>query len=334
MKTISVIFTGGTIGSITENGVIHTAEGVARELMNDYRHYFADDTVFRVSSPAEVLSENLTPEDWQRFYEAALAASANCDGILMTHGSDTLAYTAAYLSMVWNKEIPLVLVASSTPLSSPGSDGWEHFRSGVTLLRRPQLRGVYTVWHMEGSTQVFLGSRVVSAAVVSDDFSGIEGRAFGEIRNGRLVRYRHPGNPSFASLAKRCPVKETKPAGGIVMMTAYPGLRYEDVILPKGTKAVLHRLYHSDTACTKEGAYSLAAFIRRCKEVGVDSYLLCYRPADAVPYETTAALLEAGAQPMRLISAEAAYVKLQLAYAQQEMSPGEFIKQNIWFEHF
>ena len=101
-KRIAVIFTGGTIGSRTADGVItigsRTADGVidldpdAPELLLTVcRNRYSDlrDVSFSVYRPIDVLSENMTPYEFGKIAECVSIIKDDDDvsGIILTHGT-------------------------------------------------------------------------------------------------------------------------------------------------------------------------------------------------------------------------------------------------------
>ncbi len=105
MKNILLVFTGGTIGSAATEGTINTS-GIARfKLVQQFRQHYKHHQHIQFSTiqPLEILSENLAPCAWQTLITALEAEQPDqFDGIIITHGTDTLAYTAAALSFYFN----------------------------------------------------------------------------------------------------------------------------------------------------------------------------------------------------------------------------------------
>ena len=57
-------------------------------------------------------------------------------GVILTHGSDTLAYTSALLGMYFRHfDIPLFIIASNKPIGEKGSNGLFNFTSAVGLIK-------------------------------------------------------------------------------------------------------------------------------------------------------------------------------------------------------
>ncbi len=111
---ILVILTGGTIGSFSENNVLNTTDSSAYEIINKYREKYNSDVEFEVIQPFSILSENFTLETFNKLAETLNKTDFNAyDGIIITHGSDTVSYTSAFISMLFaDRECPIVFVAS------------------------------------------------------------------------------------------------------------------------------------------------------------------------------------------------------------------------------
>ena len=68
-------------------------------------------------------SSNVQPEEWRALARAAHEALKASDGVVITHGTDTMAYTAAALSfMLAGERKPVILTGSQLPLDHPLTD--------------------------------------------------------------------------------------------------------------------------------------------------------------------------------------------------------------------
>ena len=133
---ILVIFTGGTIGSTCENGIISPDKEKKYRLLEAY---FANGgkAEFDTAQPYTVLSENLNGEHLSLLYKSVKEAiSQNIyDGIIVTHGTDTLQYTSAFLSyMLGLCNTPVVLVSSNYPIDNPKANGVDNFTAAVDFI--------------------------------------------------------------------------------------------------------------------------------------------------------------------------------------------------------
>lgn len=129
---ITLLATGGTIASQqTEQGLmpLTTAAGIL-DFMPSLR-LLADLTaqdVFMLDS------SNIQPEEWQQLAQAVREAAGAADGIIITHGTDTMAYTASALSfMLPGITIPVVFTGSQLPLTHPHSDAPGNLREAFAM---------------------------------------------------------------------------------------------------------------------------------------------------------------------------------------------------------
>ncbi len=322
MKKILVVFTGGTIGSRLTGATIDVDQAVSRMILNGFEKAFPGETELDAVQPMNVLSENFTPKHW-KIISDCIYEKKDCgyDGVIVTHGSDTIPYTSAYLSYVFSQsQIPIVLTCSNYVLDHPKSNGQQNFNNSVLLITRNSLRGIFSVFRDDkGKNVVFLGTRMEEANPYNDQFTTCGGIEFGEIKDGKFLPVTHPTNPAPEELVPDGTKKieadclsEFK--NEIFAVKAYPGLNYTNFCFGPKTKAVLCSLYHSSSNCVGTNEYSLTEFIGRCAAKNIDVYLMSFKNTGGEHYLTTKTIMEAGGIPLVNISFEAAYVKLNLAY--------------------
>lgn len=338
MKHILVVFTGGTIGSSASDGTIKPSESAPFKLLGEFQWRFpeaAKDIAFESIEPIRMLSENLAPAAWPIIIEAIEAKQPErYDGVIVTHGTDTLAYTAAALSFYFHGlKVPLLMVSSDYPLDHPKANGLDNFHCAVDFIREIKDPGVFVPYRNQGQTlQVHRGARLASSLQLSGDFFSVQGQSYLEYDGGRFIGTGMPAFERQAELPKLKPLFSDR----ILMIRPYPGLDYAHFSLD-GVDAVLHDLYHSGTACSTlqwGDNHSLLAFIKRCRQQGVKLYLA---PARQSPdaYESARCLLDAGAEMIWNLSIEAAYVKLALAYGnfQEGQDIAAFLAVDMAGEH-
>ncbi len=108
----------------------------------------------------------------------------NYDGIIVTHGTDTMAYTSALLSvMIENPPIPIVMTGSQKPYFSLDTDAKDNFRAAFIAACESELKSVCVVF----DRQIFDGLDCYKAYSV--DFSAFSAydRKTGVIENGRVI---------------------------------------------------------------------------------------------------------------------------------------------------
>ncbi|TRW95557.1 asparaginase [Candidatus Methylobacter oryzae] len=337
MKNILVVFTGGTIGSVATGGTINTEGSTSFQLIRLFEQHYENHRQihFDTIQPLQILSENLAPAAWNTLIQAIETARPDqYDGIIVTHGTDTLAYTACALSFYFNAiDIPMLLVSSDYPLAHAKANGLENFICAVEFILQRNETGVFVPYRNQQQTaQLHRGSRLTCSLQLSGDFFSVQDKSYMRFENRQFSL---PNPPEQQTPARHVPLKADFSAR-ILMIKPYPGLDYGSFNL-NNADAVLHDLYHSGTACASlqwGENYSLLEFIKRCKQQGISVYLApALKSADA--YQSTQALIEQGAKIIWNMSIEAAYVKLLLAYGncdhRQEIM--DFIDADVAGEH-
>ncbi len=339
MNRILVVFTGGTIGSKTTDATIDVNHKAGFLLIDAFKKKSqVSDIQFDTIQPMNILSENLTPIHWSKLYEVLNETDrSRYDGIIITHGSDTLPYTSAAISFFfYNTRIPIVITASNYPLDCEKSNGLNNFTCSVDFIVHGKIPGIFTIFQNDrGENIVYLASRLMEAESYKDQFFGFGGYYYGEMKDGAFIPKIDRMNPSIDQLLeqRRKPEKENITfQNDVFALRAYPGLNYNLLQWKENPKAILHSLYHSATGCTTDSDYSLARYIKKCKEEGIEFYLISFKDIDRDLYLTSRELLECGAIPLMNISFEAAWVKLCIAYNQTSMKPQEFMEKELFFE--
>ena len=123
LPTVSILSTGGTIASKVDyrTGAVTSQFDVEdilraipelREIAN-----FKGEVIYNI------LSENMKSEYWQTLARTIAAEiEGGADGVMITHGTDTMGYTAAALSFMLVTPVPIVLVGSQRSADRPSSD--------------------------------------------------------------------------------------------------------------------------------------------------------------------------------------------------------------------
>ncbi|GEP19405.1 asparaginase [Pediococcus argentinicus] len=129
MKKILALHTGGTISMSASNGEVHTNE--ENPLLDSQ---FINDNIELTN---EVIlnkpSEHITPEDMLVIKKKLQEVEREgiYDGIVVTHGTDTLEETAYFLDLTVPNKIPIVVTGAMRSSNELGSDGVYNFQSAV-----------------------------------------------------------------------------------------------------------------------------------------------------------------------------------------------------------
>ena len=144
MKKILMLGTGGTIACVTSaDGLVPALDGPAMiKLVPELEDVCAIET----KQILNLDSSNLAPEHWRSIAEAVAANYTSYDGFVITHGTDTMAYTAAALSqMLHNCQKPVVLTGAQLPIQAEGSDAPNNIYHAFLAATSP-LKGVALVF--------------------------------------------------------------------------------------------------------------------------------------------------------------------------------------------
>lgn len=123
LPTLSIISTGGTIASRIDyrTGSV-TSQFSAGDILTAIPELAAIAN-YRTIPLATILSENMTPPIWQELARAIFhEINGGARGIIVTHGTDTMAYSAAAISFMVDSPVPIVFTGSQRSADRPSSD--------------------------------------------------------------------------------------------------------------------------------------------------------------------------------------------------------------------
>ena len=162
-KKIIILNTGGTLSSVMkENGL---APGLTTENIQKELHIVSGDTELEMMDICALDSANIFPEDWAMLASKIDEVRGKCDGVVVIHGTDTMAYTSSMLSfMLQNINIPVVITGSQLSMGNPIADAMENCRCAIHMAAcgKP---GVYVAFNRK----VILGCRASKVRSTSFD---------------------------------------------------------------------------------------------------------------------------------------------------------------------
>lgn len=123
LPNLSIVSTGGTIASRIDyrTGSV-TSQFNASDILVAIPE-LAEIANYRTIPLATILSENMTPAIWQELARAIHEEiKGGAKGIIVTHGTDTMAYSAAAISFMIDTPVPILFVGSQRSADRPSSD--------------------------------------------------------------------------------------------------------------------------------------------------------------------------------------------------------------------
>ncbi len=304
---IGIIFTGGTIGSCIDGKSIGTSPDAPRELLLRYRRATGDLTEFDTYEPYTILSEGLKFSHITRLVKTIRDIEGKYDGLIVTHGTDTLQYTAAALSYILGlASIPTVLVSSNYILSDSRANGLDNFLAAVEFLRQHKgASGVYVSYRNTGEdTLIYRGTRLLAHHALADEIYAV-GSPLAKFQDGVIERI-----TEYTELSDACAPFSAedfiKSDARVQFFKAHPGMIYPS--LNENTAAVLIETYHSGTLRT--AGEELTLFAEAARRLGIPLFLAGI--TGGVPYKSADVYEKLGLISLPRISPIALYMKLCL----------------------
>jgi glutamyl-tRNA(Gln) amidotransferase subunit D len=161
LPKVAIISTGGTIASRVDyrTGAVQPAL-TATDLAN-----VVPEIASLAQISAEVIfseySENVGPEHWKRIAEeVSQKLNSGVDGIVISHGTDTMHYTSAALSYaLQNLPIPVLLVGAQRSSDRPSSDAATNLTGAVAIAAKATFAAVGIVMHHDISDHLIIAHR-------------------------------------------------------------------------------------------------------------------------------------------------------------------------------
>ena len=197
MKRILLIATGGTIASRpTDSGL--APQLLAEDILSCVP---ALRTLCRIDALQllSIDSTNMTPDNWLAIAACVKDNYFRYDGFVITHGTDTMAYTASALSyLIQNSAKPIVLTGSQKSIYDPETDARRNLFDAFLAAQDETLFGVMLVF----DGRVICGTRARKTHTKSmNAFSSIDYPDLALLREGRILHYirteRPAGLPAF-----------------------------------------------------------------------------------------------------------------------------------------
>ncbi len=316
---VMIIGTGGTIASKIEyeTGAVRPAL-TAKEIVEA-----VPELEFIASIEAKIvfsiLSENMRIEYWERIVdEVAKTIAEGYDGVVVAHGTDTMAYTASALAFAFRGlPVPVAFVGSQRSSDRPSSDAAFNLISAVLVAAKAPFAEVVVVMHGETGDTYALAHRATKVRKMHtsrrDAFQSINARPLAKIypEQRRIELVEKP--------LRQRREEELHVENGfekrVALIKYYPGMDSEiiDFLVDKGYRGIVLE----GTGLGHVGEWLIDS-IRRAVEEGVAVVMTSqclFGRVNMNVYTTGRKLLAAGVIPGEDMLPETAFVKLSWVLA-------------------
>ena len=312
-KSILLLTTGGTIASLPGgDGLEPHRSGVMERELNQLRTYYditVDDVICLDSS-------NIRPEEWQLIARRIFEERAGFDGIVVSHGTDTMAYTASAVTfMLPNIDLPVVFTGSQLPLADMLSDGPDNLRTAFAMAASG-FPGVFLAF----DRKVMLGCRAVKVRASGfSAFESVNARYAAQVSNRGLVVDTRVLPAVHGQAALRPEISQS-----VFLLKLTPGLNPAifEMLAAMGYRGIVIEAFGlGGVNVLHKGLRG----IRRAVEDGISVVVTTqclYDSANLEVYQVGSKLLELGVIQGRDMTSEAAMTKLMWAIG-QGMNPEE-----------
>jgi L-asparaginase type II len=244
LPNVTILATGGTIagtGSTSTTTVGYTAATVGVQTLIKAVPELAKVANVTGEQVFQIASENMSNEHWLTLAKRVnvLLAQDNVDGIVITHGTDTMEETAYFLNLVVKSRKPVVLVGAMRPSTALSADGPINLYNAVILAGTPEAVGKGVMVAMNDQIH---GARDVSKTNTStpDAFKTTELGMLGYFQGNRAFFYHQPIRKHTADTEFDITALTSLPQVDIAYGYANVGPVVVNALTAAGAKGIIH----------------------------------------------------------------------------------------------
>lgn len=310
MKKLRLINTGGTFSS--RPGSHGLAPGITSSEITRLLGDMDPSITLEWEDYCSLDSANISPDDWCNLAWRVGESLSFCDGVVIIHGTDTMAYTASMLSfMLQNIPIPVVLTGSQLPLGVPMSDAADNCRCAIQMASSG-VGGVYVAF----DRKIMLGCRTSKVRTISfNAFESINYPYVGEVNAlGLQLTNQAPETSKQFNV-------QSKYSDRIAVLKLFPGMNPEifSFLQGHGYEGIFIEGFGLGGVPFLKGDFTRE--IRRASDAGLPILVgsQCrYEGSNLNIYETGQRILDCGGIPVHDMTHEAVVTKLMWSLGQSK----------------
>ncbi|HJU78740.1 MAG TPA: Glu-tRNA(Gln) amidotransferase subunit GatD [Nitrososphaeraceae archaeon] len=318
LPNLSLLSMGGTISSKIDYRTGGVMPALTAKELNDSIPELKKIANINPEVVMSEYSENIRPDHWKLMAKKIgdNILSRKYDGIILSHGTDTMHYTSAALSFALeNLPIPVVLVGAQRSSDRPSSDASTNLIGACTFATRSKFSGVFIAMHHTISDDVIachIGTRVrKNHTSRRDAFHSIDISPFSLVKKDQIEMCPQYADLKFHQRSKNIEklIVRSNFDDKVMLLKFYPGFDCNiiDYCVEKGNRAIILEgtgLGHINKECFQQ----IKNTVKNGIFVFMTSQCIWGRTSLTV-YDTGRDLLEIGVIPLSNITSETALVK-------------------------
>lgn len=277
MKKILIIATGGTIASKD------TGEGLAPQLnvddLLDYLPNLKDKCEITGKMIMNIDSSNMTPHDWKVISSSIYENYKEFDGFVVTHGTDTMAYTSSALTyMLEDLNKPVIVTGSQYSIAEDFTDAMQNLNDAI-LFAREDIKGVFIAF----DGKLIVGTRAMKVKTRSyDAFESVNYPYVAEIKHSKIAYNNYIKQHFLTTSSTSLPTLKDEISNEIQVVKLFPGMdtsifdyfatRYKGIIIESfGIGGIPFGTYDVSTKLRELADQGIAiAVTTQCLEEGIE----------------------------------------------------------------
>ena len=159
MKKVLMITTGGTVAGM------NSAFGLIPTLVGERLKPSIDGIEVTALDLFSIDSTDIMPIHWRRLYNTITESLPDYDGVVVLHGTDTMAYTGAVLAFTLETDKPVILTGSMLAPDADDSDAKQNIETAVRIAAEGEYKGV----HLSFAGRIIYGGDIVKVSSSEKD---------------------------------------------------------------------------------------------------------------------------------------------------------------------
>jgi L-asparaginase len=237
---VYILATGGTIAGTgaSSTGTAYSAGQVAIQTLIDAVPQMQEIAQVRGEQVVNIGSQDMSDEVWLRLAERIneLVQDPDIDGIVVTHGTDTMEETALFLDLSVNTPKPIVLTGAMRPSTALSADGPLNLFNAVVVAASSDSRDRGVLVAMNG--QVHSAVQVIKMHTTSvESFASPNAAPLGTVLNGKVT---YKASPEHTTLHFDITGLTALPKVGIIYSHAGISSDIATAMLSSGYQGIIH----------------------------------------------------------------------------------------------